>query len=69
MAKEQPQFAQHLPKRPFKYMTTAKPGKHEGSGFVYILDADGNRVASVWGTPNQKLALAELFIDVSDTHA
>lgn len=63
---DQPQFSAHLPRGPFKYMTTAPRGGHEGKGQVYLLDADGKKVATLWGSPDQKLAIAEFMIDTMD---
>ena len=52
-----------LPEGPFSYLITAQRGAHEGSGHVYIIDANERKIASVWGKPEEKLALAELIID------
>lgn len=55
-----------LPPLPWSYSTNAAVGKHEGNGFVYLLDANGRKIASLWGTPAEKLATAELICDASD---
>ncbi len=55
-----------LPPLPWSYQTNAAPGAHEGNGFVYLLDANGRKIASLWGKPAEKLAVAELVCDASD---
>jgi hypothetical protein len=61
-----PQYAQHLPPRPWSYQSNTKPGAHLGGGFVYLLDANGRKIGTVWGTPDEKLAIAELVCDASE---
>lgn len=56
----------HLPPLPWSYSTNAPVGQHEGKGFVYLLDADGRKIGTVWGKPDEKLAVAELICDASD---
>jgi hypothetical protein len=51
-----------LPAGPWSYLTTAAPGTPDGNGHVYLVDADGKKLASLWGKPDQKMALAKLFI-------
>ena len=53
----------HLPPGPYQYMVTAKPGDHDGNGHVYIIDANGRKIANIWGKPDEKMALAQLIID------
>lgn len=55
-----------LPPLPFSYQTTAAPGAHEGNGHVYLLDRNGRKIASVWGTPDEKLAIVQMIIDESE---
>ena len=38
-------YEQHLPPRPWSYQTNAREGAHEGGGFVYLLDANGRKMA------------------------
>ena len=52
-----------LPAGPFHYETTAPFGAHDGKGHVYIVDATGRRIASLWGPADTKLAMAELIIN------
>lgn len=58
-------MADDLPPGPYQFETTAAPGKHHGMGHVYIIDANGRRIASIWGKPGEKVALADLIIRVS----
>ncbi len=51
---------------PFSYMTTARPGEHDGAGHVYIIDANGKKIASLWGPGAHKLQLASLIIKASE---
>jgi hypothetical protein len=52
----------YLPLGPYAYETTARPGAHDGTGHVYLVDATGRRIATLWGTAAEKLALADLFM-------
>ena len=51
-----------LPPVPFGMMITAAVGTHEGNGHVYVTDANGRKIATVWGKPDEKIALANLLI-------
>ena len=51
-----------LPAGPWSYLTTAPLGEHEGNGHVYIVDASGRKIASLWGPPGTKMATAELIL-------
>lgn len=55
----------NLPPLPWSYETNAPVGAHEGKGFVYLLDANGRKIGTVWGNPDEKLALAEFILDAS----
>jgi hypothetical protein len=59
-------YAHALPPLPWSYSTNAQVGHHDGSGFVYLLDANGKKIGTVWGNPDQKLAVAEMICDASD---
>lgn len=59
-------YAYALPPLPWSYETNARTGAHEGNGFVYLLDATGKKIGTVWGTPDQKLAVVEAICDASD---
>ena len=52
-----------LPPGPFNLLVTALPGRHDGSGHVYLIDKDGRKIASLWGRQEEKIALVDLIID------
>jgi len=52
----------NLPPGPYSFETITARGGDEGNGHVYILDATGRKIASIWGKGAEKLALAELII-------
>jgi len=52
-----------LPAVPFSIHLT-RPDL-EGGGHIYIQDADGRNIVSVWGKGKEKLALANLIVDAS----
>lgn len=56
-------MADHLPPGPWEYETTAPFDGHHGKGHVYIVDANGRKIASCWGKPDEKLALKDLIIE------
>lgn len=56
----------NLPPLPWTYQTSAHPGQHEGAGFVYLVDANGRKIGTFWGRPEEKIAIAELVIDACD---
>lgn len=55
-----------LPKGPYEYETTAPLSGSHGNGHVYLVDSDGKKIASIWGKPNQKMALVNWIIDASE---
>ena len=55
----------NLPDVPWSYQSVGGRD-HLGSGHVYILDANGRKIASLWGKPEEKLALAEAICDLSE---
>ncbi len=56
----------HLPPGPFEYETTAPLDDHHGKGHVYIVDANGRKIASIWGKPDEKLALKDLILEARE---
>lgn len=59
-----PELGADLPPLPWSFQTIST---YEGKvGFVYILDANGRKIASIWGKPSEKMAMAELICDASD---
>lgn len=56
----------NLPPGPLSYETTAPPGEPDGKGHVYIVDATGRKIASLWGPAETKMAMAALIIEAHD---
>ncbi|WP_375414644.1 hypothetical protein [uncultured Bradyrhizobium sp.] len=56
----------HLPPLPWSYSTNAPVGQHESKGLVYLLDANGRKIGTVWGNPDEKLAAAAMIMDASE---
>lgn len=52
-------------KKPFDVETVSRAGAGLGNGHVYIVDATGKKVASLWGNAETKMALADLIIEAS----
>jgi hypothetical protein len=55
----------NLPPLPWSYTANVPAGRHEGSGFVYLHDAGGRRIGTVWGKPDEKLAVARFIADAA----
>ncbi len=55
-----------LPPGPYEYATTAPLDGHHGIGHVYLLDANGRKIAALWGKPGEKMALVELMTAMRD---
>lgn len=51
-----------LPPGPFEVLVTSRPDEILGTGHVYVTDAKGRKIASLWGSPAEKMAMAELVI-------
>lgn len=60
-------FEKNLPPLPYSFQVISTYGGQ--AGFVYILDANGRKIASLWGKPDEKTAMAELICDASDAAA
>lgn len=56
-----------LPPGPFTYTVNSAVGRETTSGFVYLLDANGRKIAALWGKLDEKVALAELICGASET--
>lgn len=57
----------HLPPLPWSYETNAREGAHEGTGFVYLIDANGRKIGTVWGRADEKMATAAMILTASET--
>ncbi len=58
-----------LPPGPFRWTTTAYPGDHDGIGHVYLHDRIGRKIASIWGKPDEKVALANFIVGNAEISA
>ncbi len=56
----------HLAPGPWHYETNAPAGKHDGVGFVYLVDANGRKIGTFWGPAGTKIASANLIIKARD---
>lgn len=60
----------NLPPQPFNYETTYPVGKFRhplGNGHVYLVDGNGRKIASLWGKPEEKIALAKMIVNARNT--
>ena len=48
---------------PWHFETTAGVTEHDGHGHVYMVDANGRKIASLWGSAETKIATADLMIE------
>jgi len=55
----------NLPPGPYDYETTAPLDSHHGKGHIYIVDANGKRLAAIWGKPDAKMALVDFILEAS----
>lgn len=55
-----------LPPGPWSWEDNAPEGRPYGTGHVYIIDANGRKIASIWGKPEEKIAIADLVIEARD---
>ncbi|MBX3579972.1 MAG: hypothetical protein KF723_22440 [Rhizobiaceae bacterium] len=55
-----------LPPGPWSWEDNAPADRPLGSGFVYILDANGRKIGTVWGRPEEKIAVADLIVEARD---
>ena len=56
----------NLPPLPWTYETNHRPGKHPGLGNVYLVDANGRKIAALYCSPEEKIALAEFMCAASE---
>ena len=57
----------NLPPGPWSYEEVrSEKSRYEGSGHVYLLDANGRKIASIWGKPDEKMALVAYMIEARD---
>jgi hypothetical protein len=56
-----------LPPFPWTYVTNSVVGRHPGSGNVYLVDANGRKIAALYCAPEEKIALAEFICTASES--
>jgi hypothetical protein len=56
----------NLPPLPWTYETNSAVGKPPGNGNVYIVDANGRKIAALYCSPLEKIAVAEFMCDASE---
>ena len=55
-----------LPPAPWTWTDNGPFGRPLGTGFVYLHDATGRKIGTVWGTPDEKVAIANMICDARD---
>ena len=55
-----------LPPGPWTWTDNGPIDRPLGTGFVYLHDATGRRIGTVWGTPAEKVAIANLICETRD---
>lgn len=53
----------HIPPLPWSYEQSSRPGAN-GAFHLYLVDANGRKIAAVWGKSDEKLAAAERILQV-----
>lgn len=59
-------MAGKLPPFPWSYETNSLVGRHPGSGNVYLVDANGRKIAAIYCSPEEKIAVAEFICAASE---
>jgi hypothetical protein len=54
---------------PWSCHEVARPGTPAGAGYVYLLDANGRKIGTFWGTAEEKMATLKLLMDASEAAA
>ncbi len=52
-----------LPPRPWSYSTKTFDKRTEGQGFLYLHDATGRKIGTLWGRPHEKIAMAKEIVE------
>jgi hypothetical protein len=58
--------AGELPPGPWTWTDNGPVDRPLGTGFVYLHDATGRKIGTVWGTPGEKVAIANLICDARE---
>lgn len=59
-------MATNLPPLPWTYQTNSAVGKPVGTGNVYLVDANGRKIAVLYCSPAEKIAVAEFICAESE---
>jgi hypothetical protein len=59
-------MTEHLPPRPWTWIDHGTVDRPIGTGFVYLLDANGRKIGTLWGKPAEKVAMADLICKASE---
>jgi hypothetical protein len=54
-----------LPPLPWSYQMVCGD-ETKGTGFLYLLDANGRKIGTLWGRPKEKIAAAEFICDLTE---
>jgi hypothetical protein len=55
-----------LPPGPWTWTDNGPIDRPLGTGFVYLHDATGRRIGTVWGTPAEKVAIANMICETRE---
>jgi hypothetical protein len=55
-----------LPPGPWTWTDNGPIDRPLGTGFVYLHDATGRRIGTVWGTPAEKVSIANMICETRD---
>ena len=54
---------------PWTWITTSPDEGFEGSGHIYLVDANGRKIACIWGKAREKVAAANFICDATERGA
>lgn len=55
-----------LPPLPWTWQDLGHADRPMGTGFVYLLDATGRKIGTLWGRPHEKVAIANMVVEASE---
>jgi len=56
----------NLPPGPWTWQDYGLVERPMGHGFVYLLDANGRKIGTFWGKPEEKVATAEFVVEARE---
>jgi len=66
MSEERERAVDKVPPLPWTYEVNHTVGRHPGAGNVYLVDANGRKIAALYCSPEEKIALAEFLCAISE---